>query len=72
MTRLPIAHDMPSYRAYVVHAHPEQVKTDAAKVAFQQSVRKWTQGKVARHKFLRGGLYFITPYIVKDNLHVLF
>ncbi|GLB37767.1 putative AMP-binding enzyme C-terminal domain [Lyophyllum shimeji] len=46
-------------RAYVVHAHPEQVKTEAAKAAFQQAVRKWTKERVARHKQLRGGVVVI-------------
>ncbi|KAF8178582.1 AMP binding protein [Mycena galopus ATCC 62051] len=43
-------------RAYVVHAHPEKVNTAAAKAAFASSVAKWMQTKVARHKFLRGGV----------------
>ncbi|RDB25422.1 4-coumarate--CoA ligase-like 7 [Hypsizygus marmoreus] len=46
-------------RAYVVHANPEKVKTEAAKITFQQSVRKWTQEQVARHKYLRGGVVVI-------------
>ncbi|KAF8070774.1 AMP binding protein [Lyophyllum atratum] len=46
-------------RAYVVHAHPEQIKTEAAKLAFQQAVRKWTTERVARHKQLRGGVLAI-------------
>ncbi|PPQ66308.1 hypothetical protein CVT24_007305 [Panaeolus cyanescens] len=46
-------------RAYVVHAHPEKVKTEAEKIAFGQAVQKWIQQKVARHKFLRGGVVVI-------------
>ncbi|KAG6884240.1 hypothetical protein C0993_000185 [Termitomyces sp. T159_Od127] len=46
-------------RAYVVHAHPEQLRTEADTVVFQQEVRKWTQERVARHKFLRGGVIAI-------------
>ncbi|CAA7259028.1 unnamed protein product [Cyclocybe aegerita] len=46
-------------RAYVVHARPDTVKTDAQKAAFAQSVKKWIEGKVARHKFLRGGVVLI-------------
>ncbi|KAJ3496824.1 hypothetical protein NLJ89_g10432 [Agrocybe chaxingu] len=46
-------------RAYVVHARPDTVKTDAQKAAFAQSVVKWIEGKVARHKFLRGGVVLI-------------
>ncbi|PPR03178.1 hypothetical protein CVT26_008027 [Gymnopilus dilepis] len=46
-------------RAYVVHAHPEKVQTEAQKTAFAKSVQKWTEGKVARHKFLRGGVVVI-------------
>ncbi|KAH0588755.1 hypothetical protein H2248_004559 [Termitomyces sp. 'cryptogamus'] len=46
-------------RAYVVHAHPERLKIQADKVAFQQDVLKWTHERVARHKFLRGGVVAI-------------
>ncbi|KDR75730.1 hypothetical protein GALMADRAFT_248391 [Galerina marginata CBS 339.88] len=46
-------------RAYVVHANPEAVKTEAQKVTFANDVKKWIQGKVARHKFLRGGVVII-------------
>jgi acyl-coenzyme A synthetase/AMP-(fatty) acid ligase len=42
-------------RAYVVHARPEEVKTESEKHAFGQHVKKWIQETVARHKFLRGG-----------------
>ncbi|KAJ7108782.1 AMP binding protein [Mycena epipterygia] len=43
-------------RAYVVHAHPEKVATPEAKALFAQSVVKWMETKVAKHKFLRGGV----------------
>ncbi|KAJ7109643.1 AMP binding protein [Mycena crocata] len=46
-------------RAYVVHAHPEKVKTAEAKALFAESVAKWMETKVARHKFLRGGVRII-------------
>ncbi|KAJ7350441.1 AMP binding protein [Mycena albidolilacea] len=46
-------------RAYVVHAHPEKVRSAEAKAAFARSVGKWMEGKVARHKFLRGGVSVI-------------
>lgn len=42
-------------RAYVVHARPEEVKSETRATAFGQQVQKWVQAKVARHKFLRGG-----------------
>ncbi|KAF7362187.1 4-coumarate--CoA ligase-like 7 [Mycena venus] len=46
-------------RAYVVHAHPDKVKTAQAKAEFARSVVKWMESKVARHKFLRGGVAVI-------------
>ncbi|KAG5342590.1 hypothetical protein C0989_012094 [Termitomyces sp. Mn162] len=46
-------------RAYVVHARPKQLRTDADKAAFQRDVRRWMQERVARHKFLRGGVVVI-------------
>jgi len=46
-------------RAYVVHSSPESIKTPEAKAAFETAVIKWTEGKVARHKFLRGGVVAI-------------
>lgn len=42
-------------RAYVVHARPNELKNEVQKAAFALDVKKWIQGKVARHKFLRGG-----------------
>ncbi|KAJ7832066.1 AMP binding protein [Mycena olivaceomarginata] len=46
-------------RAYVVHANPETIKTTAAQALFAQSVVKWMETKVAKHKFLRGGVSVI-------------
>ncbi|KAJ7697632.1 AMP binding protein [Mycena rosella] len=46
-------------RAYVVHAHPERVKTAEAKALFAKGVAKWIETKVAKHKFLRGGVAVI-------------
>ncbi|KAJ7099936.1 AMP binding protein [Mycena belliarum] len=46
-------------RAYVVHAHPERVGTEEAKALFAMSVAKWMETRVARHKFLRGGVAVI-------------
>ncbi|KAJ7502923.1 AMP binding protein [Mycena galericulata] len=43
-------------RAYIVHANPDQIKTAQAKLEFANSVVKWMETKVARHKFLRGGV----------------
>ncbi|KAJ7136077.1 AMP binding protein [Mycena epipterygia] len=46
-------------RAYVVHAHPEKVKSAKAKAEFLNSIMKWTEQQVANHKFLRGGVGLI-------------
>ncbi|PPQ89783.1 hypothetical protein CVT25_008160 [Psilocybe cyanescens] len=46
-------------RAYVVHACPESMETETQKIAFSENVKKWIQTKVARHKFLRGGVVVI-------------
>ncbi|KAJ7443808.1 AMP binding protein [Mycena latifolia] len=46
-------------RAYVVHAHPERIRTEAQKMMFTRSVQKWIESKVSRHKFLRGGVALI-------------
>ncbi|KAG6891500.1 hypothetical protein C0992_005639 [Termitomyces sp. T32_za158] len=46
-------------RAYVVHAHPEKLKTATDRTAFERDVRAWTQARVARHKFLRGGVVVV-------------
>ncbi|KAF7316064.1 AMP binding protein [Mycena indigotica] len=43
-------------RAYVVHANPTKVNTPAKTAAFSKSVQKWMESKVAKHKFLRGGV----------------
>ncbi|KAK7444255.1 hypothetical protein VKT23_015265 [Stygiomarasmius scandens] len=46
-------------RAYVVHANPVSLKTNADKEAFGRGVAKWMETKVAKHKFLRGGVVVI-------------
>lgn len=46
-------------RAYVAHANPASLKTEEDKVAFAKSVIQWIEEKVARHKFLRGGVRVI-------------
>ncbi|KAJ6478797.1 AMP binding protein [Mycena vitilis] len=46
-------------RAYVVHAHPEKAGTAQAKVGFAQGVVEWMESRVAKHKFLRGGVVVI-------------
>ncbi|KAJ7359708.1 AMP binding protein [Mycena albidolilacea] len=43
-------------RAYVVHANSAKIKTAQAKAAFADSVAKWIETKVAKHKYLRGGV----------------
>jgi acyl-coenzyme A synthetase/AMP-(fatty) acid ligase len=42
-------------RAYIVHAQPDSVKTNAEKLVFADYIQRWIQSKVTRHKFLRGG-----------------
>ncbi|CAK5262082.1 unnamed protein product [Mycena citricolor] len=46
-------------RAYVVHASPDSLQSDAEKVEYAQNIVKWMQTKVAKHKFLRGGVRVI-------------
>ncbi|KAK0239832.1 AMP binding protein [Armillaria nabsnona] len=46
-------------RAYVVPTHPEKVKTDAQKAEFGSQIAEWMKSKVAKHKFLRGGVVTI-------------
>ncbi|KIM81366.1 hypothetical protein PILCRDRAFT_821453 [Piloderma croceum F 1598] len=46
-------------RAYVVHANPASLKGDADNIEFGKSVQEWFKTKVARHKFLRGGVVVI-------------
>jgi len=46
-------------RAYIVPARPDSIKTDAEMTALALAVQKWIQTKVARHKFLRGGVVII-------------
>jgi len=44
-------------RAYVVPR--KSLKTNAEKLAWSKGVQKWMESKVARHKFLRGGVIII-------------
>ncbi|KAJ7616223.1 AMP binding protein [Mycena polygramma] len=46
-------------RAYIVPAHLQDLKTTAEKIAFAEGVVKWVQSRVAKHKFLRGGVCII-------------
>ncbi|KAF7341954.1 AMP binding protein [Mycena sanguinolenta] len=46
-------------RGYVVHARPLEIQTSAQKTEFLQGVEKWMELKVAKHKFLRGGIVLI-------------
>ncbi|KAK0196820.1 AMP binding protein [Armillaria mellea] len=46
-------------RAYVVPTHPEKVKTDAQKAEFGAQIAEWMKSKVAKHKYLRGGVVTI-------------
>lgn len=43
----------------MVHANPGSLKSDADKVAFGKSVQEWIKTRVAKHKFLRGGVVVI-------------
>ncbi|KAJ7430584.1 AMP binding protein [Mycena galericulata] len=43
-------------RAYVVHAHPEEIENTRARAEFESSIVKWMEAQVANHKFLRGGI----------------
>ncbi|KAJ7359705.1 AMP binding protein [Mycena albidolilacea] len=46
-------------RAYVIHARPQEIESAAGKTAFAQSVAKWIEPRVAKHKLLRGGVAVI-------------
>ncbi|TFK74033.1 AMP binding protein [Pluteus cervinus] len=46
-------------RAYIVAADLKKVKTPEQKKALELQVQKWITTKVARHKFLRGGVVVI-------------
>lgn len=48
--------------AYVVHAYPEKIQTAAAEALFAQSVVKWMETQVAKHKFLRGGRFILCVF----------
>ncbi|KAJ7594131.1 AMP binding protein [Mycena floridula] len=51
------ATEMP--RAYVVHAQPEKLKNERDRLAFGKEVATWIENRVARHKFLRGGVVVV-------------
>ena len=55
MFRVQDAHQM--IRAYVVPARP--LSSEPEKQAFSNGVAKWIEGRVARHKYLRGGVVII-------------
>ncbi|KAJ3980740.1 AMP binding protein [Lentinula detonsa] len=46
-------------RAYVVHAQPSKISTPELRKAFEKSVANWMESKVAKHKYLRGGVVVI-------------
>jgi len=47
-------------RAYVVHANPASLKGNAAAtIEFGKCIQQWISTRVARHKFLRGGVVVI-------------
>ncbi|KAL0581335.1 hypothetical protein V5O48_000711 [Marasmius crinis-equi] len=46
-------------RAYVVAANPGKVAAKEDKAAFAMGVAKWMESKVAKHKYLRGGVVII-------------
>ena len=48
-----------SHRAYVVPSDPSSLKSDADKAAFSKSIQEWIKPRVAKHKFLRGGVVII-------------
>jgi 4-coumarate--CoA ligase len=47
----------PSSRAYVVPKVKPQ--PGAESVAFSKEIQEWVQGRVSKHKFLRGGVVII-------------
>lgn len=51
-----LADDM-SCSAYVVHA--KGLSSNAEKAAFSKHVHEWVGSRVAKHKFLRGGVIII-------------
>ena len=57
--------------AYVVHA--KGLKTNAEKAAFSKQVHEWVGSRVAKHKFLRGGIIIIEaiPKRYVPNLWIL-
>ncbi|KAF7319145.1 AMP binding protein [Mycena chlorophos] len=43
-------------RAYIVPANPGKLDKATKQAAFARSVQKWVEGRVAKHKYLRGGV----------------
>lgn len=66
-------------RAYVVSTNNAALLADSkARAAFEKSIQDWIKTKVARHKFLRGGVVVIpaipksaTGKILRKDLRVL-
>lgn len=46
-------------RAYVVPANPSSLNTEQDKATFCKSIQEWIKPRVAKHKFLRGGVVII-------------
>jgi acyl-CoA synthetase (AMP-forming)/AMP-acid ligase II len=46
-------------RAYVVHAKPNAISLEQNKSAFCRNIERWIQEKVAKHKYLRGGVIVV-------------
>lgn len=47
-------------RAYVVATQNLKLLSEPhAKLMFEQSVQKWVEGRVAQHKYLRGGVVVV-------------
>ncbi|KDQ53842.1 hypothetical protein JAAARDRAFT_161175 [Jaapia argillacea MUCL 33604] len=46
-------------RAYVVHRDPSSLRTDKERAEFGKSVQDWIKTRVAKHKFLRGGVVVV-------------
>ncbi|EPQ51344.1 acetyl-CoA synthetase-like protein [Gloeophyllum trabeum ATCC 11539] len=46
-------------RAYIVHVNPKSVQSQQDKDAFEKKIQEWVRGRVAKHKYLRGGVAII-------------
>ncbi|KAF8622704.1 hypothetical protein AX15_006795 [Amanita polypyramis BW_CC] len=56
-------------RAYVVHATPDAIKSEDRKITFCREVEDWIRRKVARHKYLRGGMCCFTVMGCHSNFY---